>query len=157
ALADLRIEGFDPAKVTPNYRKYIRNKDEKIANAVAALVYIPDRFKQIAPETYDILRDELWHHQELRPLFDAQRSMVLANEKAVEKLPGLVEIGRYYMPQELMQLYDNYLSPGMRHNRIFNAALGTGNVLNQFQLGYSAFHAGFTALDSTIGKFALAL
>ena len=53
---------------------------------------------------------------------------------------------------------NNYLSPGLRdHSDLFKAYLGVANVLNQFQLGLSFFHVGFTSVDTMISEVALGL
>jgi hypothetical protein len=50
---------------------------------------------------------------------------------------------------------NNYLSPGLRGNPIFDSYMGVGNAMNQAQLGLSAFHLGFTSLDAAVSKTAL--
>lgn len=65
-------------------------------------------------------------------------------------------MGQYAAPEPAALLINNYLSPGWREKSgLFRAYLGLGNVLNQFQLGWSAFHLAFTALDAATSKFAL--
>jgi hypothetical protein len=69
--------------------------------------------------------------------------------------PGAQQIeGYYYAPQEVAQVANNYLSPGLRGNKAFDAYLGIANGINQFQLGLSAFHLGFTSVDASISKLA---
>ncbi|MGE1061180.1 LPD5 domain-containing protein [Megasphaera paucivorans] len=73
---------------------------------------------------------------------------------------GLHIRGYYYMPKEAARLINNYLSPGLRtHGRpmsgLYRSYLGAANILNQFQLGLSAFHLGFTSMDATVSKVAL--
>jgi len=64
---------------------------------------------------------------------------------------------RYYAPNEIATVANNYLSPGLRRFATYRAYIGMSNSLNQFQLGLSAFHLGFTSLDTSISKLALAL
>ena len=64
---------------------------------------------------------------------------------------------RYYAPNEIANVANNYLSPGLRRFATYRAYIGMSNSLNQFQLGLSAFHLGFTSLDTSISKLALAL
>lgn len=154
-LADLRFEGLTP---DPAYREYVRDKDEKMANAIAALVYAPKKFQQTAPETWDLLRDELWHIPELKPLFDIEPSMVLKGRQAQIEIPGLVIKGHFVAPEPAATVLNNYLSPGLREKSgLFRAYLGAANFLNQAQLGWSAFHAGFTTAEAMVSRFALGI
>jgi hypothetical protein len=153
ALADLRFEG---QQVSDSYKRYVRNKDEKIANAIAALIYAPERFKAVAPNTWDILRDELWHLPELRPLFDIKPSMLLTERSAETPVGGLVIRGHIIGPEPEVNVLNNYLSPGLREQHAwFRGYLGAANLLNQAQLGLSAFHVGFTSAEAAISRFAL--
>lgn len=72
--------------------------------------------------------------------------------------PGATQIeGKYYAPSEVATVANNYLSPGLRRFASFRAYLSMANTLNQFQLGLSAFHLGFTSIDTSISKLALAM
>jgi N12 class adenine-specific DNA methylase len=64
--------------------------------------------------------------------------------------------GHYYAPDGAALVMNNYLSPGLRQYAAYRGVTGLNNVLNQFQLGMSAFHLGFTAADTTVSKMALA-
>ncbi len=71
--------------------------------------------------------------------------------------PGAQQIeGAYYAPSEVATVANNYLSPGLRKYASFRAYLSAANSANQFQLGLSAFHLGFTSLDTSISKLSLA-
>jgi len=65
------------------------------------------------------------------------------------------------MPEKAARVLNNYLSPGLRSNEAvgpaFRALIGFNNVLNQAQLGFSAFHLGFTSVDAVTSRFALGL
>jgi N12 class adenine-specific DNA methylase len=65
--------------------------------------------------------------------------------------------GNYYAPEGAATILENYLSPGLRQYGVFRALLGANNVLNQAQLGMSAYHLGFTSLDASVSKGALAI
>jgi hypothetical protein len=73
----------------------------------------------------------------------------------------LSESGRLWMPEKAARVLNNYLSPGLRSNEAvgpaFRALIGFNNVLNQAQLGFSAFHLGFTSVDAVTSRFALGL
>jgi hypothetical protein len=66
-------------------------------------------------------------------------------------------MGHYYAPSEVARVANNYLSPGLRRFATFRGYLSAANVLNQFQLGFSAFHLGFTSIDTSISKLSVAM
>ncbi len=66
-------------------------------------------------------------------------------------------MGEYYAPEEIATVANNYLSPGLRKSAAFRGYLSLANSVNQFQLGFSAFHLGFTTIDVATSRLALAL
>lgn len=73
------------------------------------------------------------------------------------KMEGLAIVGHYYAQPDAARIINNYLSPGLQKSSVYRAYRYLGNAINQFQLGLSAFHLGFTSVDSMVSKFALAL
>jgi hypothetical protein len=69
----------------------------------------------------------------------------------------LVMRGNYYAPEGATRILNNYLEPGLRTNGAYRTLLGANNVLNQFQLGVSGFHAGFTSAETVVSKGAIAI
>ena len=69
----------------------------------------------------------------------------------------MVISGSYYTQPDAARIINNYLSPGLRGNYFYDMYRGGGNVMNQFQLGISAFHLGFTSMDATVSKVALGI
>jgi len=66
--------------------------------------------------------------------------------------------GHWYVDATAGQVIENYLSKGLWGNVGFKAYMGAASTLNQFQLGVaSAFHAGFTSMESMISKGALGM
>lgn len=65
--------------------------------------------------------------------------------------------GHYYVPAEAAQVINNYTSKGLRGEKWFRGYLTAANALNQMQLGFSFFHAGFVSLDAMISNNALAI
>lgn len=74
-----------------------------------------------------------------------------------EEGPGPVLAGNYYVPETVGKLIDNHLSPGLMGNKAYDAFREYGGVINQFQLGFSAFHLGFVTMDTQTSAAALAL
>ena len=158
ALADLRFEGQQPPA---SYRNYVRQAPEKMANAITALVYAPEKFKSVAPITWNALRDELWHIPELKPLFDIKPSLVLGTGSAEIPVGGMVIRGQYYAIEPGARVINNHLSPGLRGNELvgplYRSLFGAANWMNQFTLGLSGFHAGFTSFEANTSQLALAI
>ncbi len=157
ALADLHIEGISPEDVPPAYRRYIRKGEEKMATMVEALLHVPEKFRQVAPNTWDFLEKFIADRPELKPLLEAKPSLRYGQRTSEVSAGGIVIHGYYYAPAEAARVFNNYLSPGLQRFRTYNAVRMVGNTLNQAQLGVSAFHLGFTSLDASVSDMALAL
>jgi hypothetical protein len=54
-------------------------------------------------------------------------------------------------------VFNKYLSPGLMRIGIVRSIRHSTNVLSGLQLGFSAFHAGFTSIDAAVSQFALGL
>lgn len=70
---------------------------------------------------------------------------------------GLRIMGEHWAPEPVARIVNNYLSPGLRGNALYDAYRGLGNTLNQAQLGLSAFHLMFTSMDASVSRAALGL
>lgn len=70
---------------------------------------------------------------------------------------ALVLRGHYYAPADAARIINNFLSPGLKGQPWFDAMRWSGNLMNQAQLGLSAFHMTFTAIDSATSSLALGL
>jgi hypothetical protein len=68
---------------------------------------------------------------------------------------------RYVAREDVAQVINNYLSKSLYNNKYvgkwFTAYMGAANTLNQFQLGFSLFHAGFTSMEAVISHSALGI
>lgn len=71
--------------------------------------------------------------------------------------PKVRAAGRWVAPEAVAQIFNNYLSKGLSGSMIYRGLRTVGNTLNQAQLGFSAFHAGFTSVDSVISRYALGI
>jgi len=70
---------------------------------------------------------------------------------------GFIKRGDYYMPKDAARIINNYLSPGLSGNPIYDVIRKSGNIMTQANLGLSGFHGLFTTNDAIISKFALGL
>ena len=152
-LADLRYEGMPD--VPDSFKSYVRKGTEKIANMVHAYVHIPERFKQVAPNTFAKFEGFLDDHPELSGLREIKPSLVLESNRATVNAGGPVIAGEYYAPDQAATLINNHLSPGLQGNGFFDTWRGIGMAMNSAQLGLSAFHVGFTTMDAMISKASL--
>jgi 2'-5' RNA ligase len=155
ALADLRLNPTD----SPSHKSYVRSRPEVMANLVHAFLYAPDLAKTVAPNAYWALYNLAKDREDLRGLLDIQkaRSLRFAVNEAEARVEGRLIKGYYYGSVDAVRLLENHLSPGLRGNQAFDLYRRAGNLLNQVQLGLSAFHVVGTALNSTISRFALGL
>jgi GGDEF domain-containing protein len=71
---------------------------------------------------------------------------------------GFIERGHYIMPVDAARVINNHLGASALRNflpaQVFRVM---SNAANALQLGFSAFHLGFTTLDAVISKNALAI
>jgi GGDEF domain-containing protein len=158
ALADKRYEGQE---VSANHKQYVRTKQEKMAVIVQAYLHAPALFRETAPTVASRFEQFIDQHSDLHAIRDIKPSLVHDVEVHEQRVNGLVISGYHYEPDGAALVRNNFLSPGIRANRtygpIYEAFRGVGNVMTQAQLGMSAFHLGFTAMDTAISQNALGL
>src|ERR1035437_2592072 len=93
---------------------------------------------------------------------DKEPGLRMKEGSPVANFPQEKEKLRYVARDDVGQVINNYLSPSLYHNkyigRPFKAYMGAANTLNQFQLGvFSAFHAGFTSMESVISHASIGI
>jgi hypothetical protein len=159
-LADLRAggpPGSPTATGTPNFRKYIRTKDEKAAVMLEAYLHAPGEMQRVAPDIYSRVKKFIGDHPEIHGLEEIRPNLVLGAGAKEIPVNGMVILGHWYSPEGAAQVVDNYLSPGLQRFGIVRALRTSSNILNGLQLGFSAFHAGFTTIEQAVSTFALGL
>jgi hypothetical protein len=144
-------------KSTKAFKKYVQEPSEKIAGLVEAFIHAPELLKETAPMAFKDLVRFLTKDPKLAPLAEIRPSMQLGINKGEVYAGGAVIAGHIYAQPDAARIINNYLSPGLQKSAIYQTYRYAGNLINQFQLGFSAFHLGFTSLDATVSKFALAL
>lgn len=149
ALADLRLEGSDPASIPEHYRKYVREGPEKMANLVHAYIHAPELLSRIAPLTMAALNQIIDQNSQLHPLRDIKPSLVLGVGAATVPAGGPVVGGEWAFEANTARLINNYLSRDL----VRETALGRGimkfkNVTTAMELALSPFHAVFETIEA---------
>jgi diguanylate cyclase (GGDEF)-like protein len=168
-LADLRFESNPKADAT--YRAYVQRPEEQAANALHAYLHAPETMREVAPNVYQALDDFLGNNPKLAGLRDIKPSLEIGTGTTEVPVGGMVVRGEYWAPKDVATVFNNHLSPGLPQvlqdawgpqwggaaAHAFELYRGIGNVVNQAQLGLSAFHLGMTSLDATVSRAALGL
>ena len=100
--------------------------------------------------------------------FNDLKSRGLAHIYTPEQVPpgwtkvqdGIFNAGEHaswYMPKDAAQPINRYLSPGLRGNVAYDAISQYNNLINQFNLGLSAFHGIETGVNAAVSKAGLGL
>lgn len=153
ALADLRASG-SPSK---SFKSYVRSADEKAAVMLEAYMHAPQRMQQVAPLVFGRVKKFIATHPELQPIEEIRPSLVLGTSKVRIDVGGMVTLGHYYMPEGAAAVLANYVSPGLQRSGVIRSIRNSTNILSGMQLGFSAFHAGFTSIDAAVSQFARGL
>lgn len=146
-LADAIKAGFEPMTYNPvemavtkygELQKYVAGvRALKVLEANGWVVRV--QAGKSAPAGWVKIHDKIGLYQEIDP-------------ETKKRVPGT-----FYAQREVADLINNHLSPGLRGKPWFSAIMGAGNMLNQFQLGLSTFHIGFTGVDAMASKWAQAI
>lgn len=156
-LTELAKERIPEGKVNKSFETYIQKPTEKMAVMFESYIHAPDLLQEKAPATYKALEKFLNSDDKLKPLTEVEPSLVMAINKSEVYAGGHVIAGNIYAQPDAARIINNYLSPGLQKSSLYRVFRYAGNAMNQFQLGFSAFHLGFTSLDASVSKFALAI
>lgn len=170
ALADRRLPAnypktkavYNPALGKTQNRptamvKYVRNAQEKMAVMSQAYVHAPEVFRKVAPTVFRQFDQFITDHPELHEIRHIKPSLRLDTAETEHKLPGVLKLGDWIMPEAPAQVITNYLSPGLAHHAAFRTFKSASNILNAAQLGLSGFHLGFTSLDAATSRLAIGI
>lgn len=147
ALADLRAGN----------KSYTHKREEKMALLAEMWVGARDLFEKTALTAFREWRAFLNDNAKLHALRDIAGNTEVTAISQPYDVGGMVIKGYWHAPEAAAHLLNNYLSPGLRNHGWYKALFGLNNVMNQWQLGLSAFHLGFTAMDSAVSRGALAV
>lgn len=70
---------------------------------------------------------------------------------------GLTSYGEWWAPEKVAKVINNYLSPGLRGNKLYDITRQYGNFINQLQLNFSAFHLTFETINSSLSDMAVGM
>lgn len=153
ALANERV----PQGAKQGFKDYVQEPGEKMAAMMEAYIHAPDLLKETAPTTFSQLFKILKSDPKLAPLTEIKPSLQLGVSEGQVYAGGNVIAGHIYAQPDAARIINNYLSPGLQKSSIYQAYRYAGNLINQFQLGFSAFHLGFTTLEASVSQTALAI
>lgn len=148
-----KMPGYKSSKLLA----YSSKPAELAAKSFEIYVQARERMKQELPQLYKITDNFIKSNPQIEKLADIKGGIQYERVETEKPISGLVKLGEYYAPSEVATVANNYLSPGLRGKALFRSYLAMGNTLNQFQLGLSFFHAGFTSVDTAISKVSLGL
>jgi hypothetical protein len=154
ALADERTGG---APTPRKFRDYIQTPEEQMANVLHAYLYAPELMEKVAPNVKKAFANIIRAHPELEDLNQIKPSLAMATGQSDFPLAGPVLSGHWIMPEGPAQVLENHLSPSLQRFMAFRTIRAASNILNAAQLGFSAFHVGFTSLDASISSVAVGL
>lgn len=145
ALEALKNAGVKAEPVTTNpelLRQWMLN------NAYRAL-----RFKQLG----DNLKDSGMIHF-VKTGETPPKGMVSLSDRRFQTFfkgdQGLVKAGEFYASEPVAKLLNNVVSKGLSGNLLFRGLRSVNNMANQWNLGFSAFHATETVLNSAASDIA---
>lgn len=144
---------WDPAEDQINIHGMHRGTGRSYSDLIVEkMLENPEKFQQEAPALYAELDRIAADRPKIQEIMDTP-----AFENLQQKLPvgGQIIKAHLYAPEESANVFNNLVSKGLRGNDAFRAYMGASNVLNQFQLGLSLFHAGFTSMDAAVSSSAL--
>lgn len=127
-------------------------KDRDLAKYIPAGQQAPDGYAKINDKIATVLGPK-FGAVELPPSAGG-RQLIDPNQV---KVFGRRVMGEYQAPGAVANVLNNYLSPGLRGKAWYRGLMYASNTLNSAQLGVSAFHLGFTSVDTATSQFALGL
>ena len=147
-----------PLSVTEQANQALAGSGLTVAPPPLPVLYAPDKMRQVAPDVYAEFEGFIARTPELHPLREITPSLVLGSDSMEFRLRGLLIKGNWYAPEPATVVLNDHLTPGVRsRSGVFRAALGVNNIMNQTQLGMSAFHLTNTVIDAVTSQYGLAI
>jgi hypothetical protein len=135
----------------------------EMLNELAEDGYLKFSRSKIAPLGYAQVNDKLFTAK--GPKYGAVQvppgSVTLPDEE--ELTPSQIRVygdrtmGYHYLPEQMARIINNDLSPNWRNKTWFKAYMAVKGAWNSANLGFSAFHAATTTLNSVFSDWALGI
>lgn len=146
ALADMKARGIDVKPATTNPELL---RQWSVENAKQASSY---------KEVWDSAKEK-GLVQFVKQGGRAPENMVVLNDRVAKVFfptdEGMVKAGEYYADKNVARVFNNTISRGLGDSATYKGIRAINNAYNQFQLGFSAFHAVGTAINSSISDLSL--
>ena len=146
ALADMKERGINvkPASTNP---EVLRQRSVEYANQALKYKEAWDSAKEKGLVPFVKMGDRV--PEDKVALNDRVAKVFFPSEK------GMVQAGQYYADKNVARIFNNAISKGLGDSPTFKGIRAINNAYNQFQLGFSGFHAIGTAINSSISDLAL--
>lgn len=159
ALSDLRHEGetVDAKRIA-----YERGSNEQAAVILEAWLAAPEKMAKVAPTITSAWKSFLAANEDVSPLLNLDRSVVLDEKTHVFKQDGVTEIGKWAVQKEAATILNRYLQPGLSANPniwirgTYNGVRQLRNLALMMSHGLSGFHSINTAGDAVGSRMGLA-
>jgi len=145
----------DLADLRSGRKEYTHKREEKMAQLAEMWVGARELFKRTAPDVFREWSQFLKTTPSLKALYEIEGNTEVTATAQPYDVGGLVIKGHYWAPEKAAVLINNYLSPGLRNYASYRAYTAIGNVMLQFQLGWSAFHGTFVSFEAMTSRLAL--
>lgn len=136
--------------------EYTMSRPEEMATAVQAYVAAPELLQQKAPKTAAAFEQFLDKNPGAQGIRDIKPGLEMGVGTTEMAHGGLLKLGEYTVPNELADVIDNHVTPGLRGNALYRTYMGVNNRKNQLQL-LGGYHGGFTSFTSMSSQAALSL
>lgn len=139
----------------PSRVGYLHNREEKMANAIHALMFTPQLMDVVAPSVKAKLTEIFGKDPILKKLLDVQGSLRLGVATIEEpfEYPGQHIVGHWYMPRGSAQIFANRLERGFSGNPLYDLWMNVSRAFIQSLLGISGFHAHTIATEGVFSMF----
>jgi len=160
-LADLRREKME--SVPKSFKKYLRKEAEKEAVILEAWLAAPEKMAKVAPLITAEWKNFLANNEDLKPLLNLDRSVVLGTRSEKLKMKGVLNIGQWALPDAAATILKRHLAPGLGSNKniiirnIYDGVRRLRNVSLGLSHAWSAFHGINVGTDSINTHFQVGL
>jgi hypothetical protein len=160
-------------------KRYLLDPEEQMANLLHAYWHAPRFLEEIAPTAKTVFEQwlsnagprataaERAERATLKGLIEnvkpklkmttekQEREYRQTFEEKFEKaFPGVRLLGKWYAPEPVARVFNNYVSDERKYQDLYDAFRKLGGAFNNLQLGLSFFHYGMVSIDSSVSAMA---